>query len=405
MNNKFILNLISFICASIVPLLVLGPFLPDLVISLLSFWFLYYSLRNKIFYIYKNYYFIVFVCFCLVCIISSLFSDDIFFSLKGSIFYFRIGIFALLISFLIDKNKKIIDYFYYAFIITFFSLIVDGYFQYFSGFNLFGYKIQDHNRISSFFGSELILGSFLSRLFPLFFALFIVKKKKHPSEIYFVALMFILIYLLILLSGERNAFFFINIFVFFIIIFTRQYKLLTLTIFFISLLLIVLIFFYDSKLYDRHIKSPVNSIINKKFIFTEAHDSLIRTGWNMFLDKPILGHGPKFFRVKCKDQKFAHGSKPCDNHPHNFYVQLLAETGLVGFSFLAGLFFYFIYLITVHIKKYFINNRLWLSDYQICLLAGLLITIIPFTTNGNFFTNYLMLFYGLQMGFFRKNLN
>ena len=178
MNNKFILNLISFICASIVPLLILGPFLPDLVISLISLWFLYYSLRNKIFYIYKNYYFIVFVCFCLVCIISSLFSDDIFFSLKGSIFYFRIGIFALLISFLIDKNKKIIDYFYYAFIITFFSLIVDGYFQYFSGFNLFGFKIHENNRISSFFESELILGSFLSRLFPLFFALFIVKKKK-----------------------------------------------------------------------------------------------------------------------------------------------------------------------------------------------------------------------------------
>ena len=33
-------------------------------------------------------------------------------------------------------------------------------------------------RISSFFGEELIMGSYLSRLFPLLFALFLVKNKK-----------------------------------------------------------------------------------------------------------------------------------------------------------------------------------------------------------------------------------
>jgi hypothetical protein len=85
-------------------------------------------------------------------------------------------------------------------------------------------------------------------------------------------------------------------------------------------------------------------------------------------------------------------------------MQLLAETGLVGFSFLAGLFFYFIYLIGRHCLNYLSNKKLYLSDYQLCLLAGLLITIWPFTSNGSFFTNQLMLLYSFQIGFFRKNI-
>ena len=126
-------NAISILCACLVPLLVTGPTLPDLIISFLSTWFLYYTLKNKIYYIYKNIYFYFFIGFWLVCILSSILSDNFLFSLKASFFYIRIGIFALLIFYLIDQNKKILDYFYYSFIISFSFLIIDGYFQYFMG--------------------------------------------------------------------------------------------------------------------------------------------------------------------------------------------------------------------------------------------------------------------------------
>jgi hypothetical protein len=84
-------------------------------------------------------------------------------------------------------------------------------------------------------------------------------------------------------------------------------------------------------------------------------------------------------------------------------MQLLAETGIMGFLFLAGLFFYFIYLMINYTFQYFIHKKKTLSDYQIALLSGLLITIWPITSNGNIFTNHLMLFYSLQMGFFIKD--
>ena len=78
---------ISVICALIVPLLVTGSFLPDLLVSLLSLWFIYYSIKNNLYKIYKNKYFLYFISFCLVCILSSIMSEDIFYSLKNSLFY------------------------------------------------------------------------------------------------------------------------------------------------------------------------------------------------------------------------------------------------------------------------------------------------------------------------------
>jgi len=406
MIKKNPIKLISFFSVLIVPLLVTGTLIPDLILSLLSVWFLYYSIKNKIFYIYNNFYFYSFIGFWITCVMSSLLSDNILMSLKSSLFYIRIGIFSLLISYLIDQNKKILDYFYYFFLFTFSCLIIDGYFQYFTKFNIFGYKIYAM-RVSSFFGDELILGSFLSRLFPLCVALFIIRTDKKKWEFYYFPVFTILISILIFMSGERASLFFHFLSCTFLVFFMSRYKLMRLSIYLTIIMSFIFFVTVDNIYKKRFIESVIESTGLKKdkfYIFTAGHDSLYRTSWNMFLDKPILGHGPKLYRIKCNDTKYAEGVSPCYPHPHNFYMQLLAETGLVGFSFLAGLFFYFIYLIARHCLNYFSNKNPYLSDYQLCLLAGLLITIWPFTSNGSFFTNQLMLFYGFQIGFFRKNI-
>jgi len=393
--------MLAFIISLIVPLLIWGPFFPDLIVSSSSLVFLVYLIRKKEFYYFNNKVLIIFFIFCIYCILVSIFiAKNTLLSFESSLFYFRIGVFACLIWYLIDKNKKILSYFYYILVVCFSVLIVDGYIQFITGTNIIGLP-KTGARLSSFFGDELILGSYLSRLFPIFFALFLLKEK-NQTELYFMGILFILLSGLIYISGERAAFFSFILSYIFIMIFLEKSSKFKIILSVFSLILILVLTFSFREVRDRMVSSPVNTI--KKSVFTPEHDSLISTAFNMFLDKPIFGHGPKMFRVICKDEKYATGVTPCMTHPHNFYVQLLAETGIVGFSFLFSTFAYVLYCAYRQFKSIFLRQKRYLTDYQVCLLAGILITVWPLTTNGNFFHNWLMIVYSLPVGFYLHSI-
>jgi O-antigen ligase len=390
-----------FIISLIIPFLIWGPFFPDLIVSFSALIFLVYVVRKKKFYYFNNKPLIIFFIFCIYCILVSIFiAKDRMLSFESSLFYFRIGIFACLIWYLIDKNKKILSYFYYILVVCFSALIIDGYIQFFTGINIIG-LLKTGPRLSSFFGDELILGSYLSRLFPLLFALFVLKEKKQ-LELYSMNILFILAASLIYISGERAAFFLFVLSYVFIMIFLEKFAKFKIILSVFSLILIVVFALNFRDVRDRMIFNPLSTV--KISIFTPEHDSLISTAYNMFLDKPLFGHGPKMFRVICKDEKYATGIAPCMTHPHNFYVQLLAETGIIGFSFLFSVFAYVMYCAYRQFKSIVLRQKRYLTDYQVCLLAGILITVWPITTNGNFFNNWLMIVYSLPVGFYLHSL-
>tara|TARA_Y100000389_G_scaffold157647_1_gene158840 strand:- start:1387 stop:2637 length:1251 start_codon:yes stop_codon:yes gene_type:complete len=409
MNNPKYSNsvLINLILASTIPFLIWGPFFPDLIVSVSSLFFLYYLLKNNNFYYFKKKPFIIFLVFCIISSLISLEAEDASLSIKSSLFYFRIGVFSCFIWYLIDQDRTILRYFYYALILCFSALVIDGYFQYFIGVNLSGFKISG-TRVSSFFGDELIMGSYLSRLFPLLFALFLVKKKQK-FEIYFIGFLFILVDILIFMSGERSAFFFLNLSTIFIIILIKEYQKFRLVTFILAIFCIIVLSLNQSKLNERMFKGPAEDMgliksSKEPVIFSTFHDSLIRTAYKMFKDQPIFGHGPKMFRVLCKDEKYATGISPCMTHPHNFYIQLLAETGILGFLFLFSSLSYVFYTALRQIKSIIFNQKRPLTDYQVCLLAGILITLWPFSPNGNFFNNWLMIVYSLPVGFYLQSI-
>ena len=243
----------NLIIALIIPSLILGPFFPDLIVSLSSIFFLFYLYKNKLFNYFIKKPLIIFFIFCAYCILVSIFvAKNILLSFESSLFYFRIGIFACLIWYLIEQDKKILSYFYYTLLICFSFLAFDGYFQFFFGFNIIGLPVIS-DRISSFFGDELIMGSYLSRLFPLLFALFLLKKKSGKFEVYYIGVLFILIDILIYIAGERASFFFLNLSTLFIIFLIKKYQKFRLLTFVCSLVLIAGLTFAYDKFYNRMI--------------------------------------------------------------------------------------------------------------------------------------------------------
>ena len=175
-------NLIFFkipvILFSLIPLfLITGPFLSDLSVSLISLLFLIYCLKNNNFSYFNHNYFYFFLIFWIYLIFNTLINNFNLDSFKISFFYFRYGVFVIAIVTFLKEDYKFIKYFFYCIFICFTILVFDGFYQYSVGENILGWK--NSHRTASFFGDEKILGSYLSRLWPIFFGLclFIFKRR------------------------------------------------------------------------------------------------------------------------------------------------------------------------------------------------------------------------------------
>ncbi len=146
--------------------LITGPFLSDLSASSISLLFLTYCFKKKNFSYFKNKYFYFFLFFWIYLVLNSLINNFNLDSIKIAFFYFRYGVFVIAIATLLEVDNKFIRYFFYCIFLCFVILTIDGYYQYFIGENILRWK--NSGRVTSFFGEEKILGSYLARLWPIF---------------------------------------------------------------------------------------------------------------------------------------------------------------------------------------------------------------------------------------------
>ena len=72
--------------------------------------------------------------------------------------------------------------------------------------------------------------------------------------------------------------------------------------------------------------------------------------------------------------------------------------------FLSSALIYVIYAALRQFKAIILRQKRPFTDYQICLLSGILISVWPFSPNGNFFNNWLMVIYSLPIGFYLQSI-
>lgn len=355
-------------------------------------------------------------CFYLYIFFLSLFKNSLIEVFTDHFFYFRFLLFSICVCYLINTYPGILKNFLFFFLITYLFIITDQFYQFSFGKNLLGFEVNTVNRYSGMFGSELILGSYLSRLFPFLFGLIYISDLKNKKII--LALISIVTVISVFISGERTALGLLFLSLFLIFIKKDLRKLSIYVIIFTTLLLTFISYFNKSQRYrifiePFHQMSLLKPMIMKKYsdvstnyedenlqkfhIFSEHHHEHYITAYNMFMNNILFGVGPDNFRVECNNQLYAFGKDPCSTHPHNLLLQILSETGLIGFIFFIIAFYYVLREI---LKRY---NRSMISlkdELQYFILISFFINLWPFFPSGNLFNNWVSFIIYFPLGFY-----
>ena len=120
--------------------------------------------------------------------------------------------------------------------------------------------------------------------------------------------------------------------------------------------------------------------------------------------------GIKSFRYYCharpdvnKNSKFT--GQVCNMHPHNYYLEILTETGLIGFLIITSVFF--IIFFKTFFNKYITKKSLQNNSLIIPFTFLFLVEIFPIKSTGSFFTTgnatYFFLILSILIGLLRKH--
>lgn len=390
--KKSLLNVI-FLLVCLLPLaLIFSKFAVNSIVALTSLLVIFFILVNNKFSDLKNNYVYFFLVFWIYISIRSALSEMPIFSLKSSLLFIRFLFFIYAFYYLNLYYKNFLKILFYIFLITSVILIFDAYIQFIFGVNLIGYdkSFLENNRISGFFGKELILGSYVLRICFIIIALACLINFKYKKILIITSIFFTLH--ICLISGERTSFFLalLGSVTFFIMTYEINFKN-KILIFFIIVILSVLTLKNFEGIQDRMLHQTIHdlSTTDNILMFSKGHASHFLTALNLYQDNKVFGQGSNLFRVLCDYNEFYINEKGCSTHPHNFYYQMLAENGLIGFSFLIFFYSLIIFFTIKHCYYKYILRKKLLNEYEIGILVSLLISFWPLSPSGNFFNSWI----------------
>jgi len=278
-------------------------------------------------------------------------------------------------------------------------LSFDVIFQNINGRNIFGYESID-GRFNGIFKDEAIAGSYLQKFYLISFLTILLSNINKINKYFIVTFFINIVGIGILLSLDRMPFL-MYLFSLSILLLIRKYRLLLLTNLLIILSIFIIIFnsyepvrFRYATLKNEFNLKKITQFINEKYSmkkveiteyknknFHAGYLSIYKSAYYLWLEKPFIGSGVKSYaKLSCNNQILLENKNIiCTSHPHNIYLEILVNQGLLG---LLIFLFLIILILNKLIKKLFIKNN---NIITIIFIAILITEIIPLRSYGSIF--------------------
>lgn len=363
-NNIYNKRVIPIILIAIIPIgLLISSGVSEFLCILLAIIYLCNLIYEKKFLIINNFYFRLLSILWFYLIINHLLSATYEineYSLRSySFIKYILFIFAFKFYLGRSKNFKIVSLFW-----TFILIIVcfDVFFEYFNHHNILGFTSNNAGRIASFLGKELKIGNFILGFYLLSVSYLLTESKKKPV-LFLISCYFYLIVLItaLYITGERanaiRGLFCLILFVIFGDSKILKFKKLFLTTTIIAILITCLI---SERLKIRFIGQIIQPLQNKGIFNTfknSQYGAHYDTAYKIFKSHPTFGVGNKNFRYECQKEEyfnknFLWSHQRCATHPHQIYLELISEHGIVGTVIILYIIFFIIYKnIKIYNKK------------------------------------------------------
>ena len=319
-------------------------------------------------------------------------------------FFFFFVIKSLLLSQIVNiKLLSIIS------LISSIVLSLDIFLQHLIGYDIFGFQ-PFSGRFNGFFEHEAIAGSYLQKFLILSLLVILLSNLKNIIKGILITFALNIIGLGTLLSLDRMPFIILIFSLFLIFIFLKNFRI----IFMFNLIIIITLFFYLIKNYETlqdrygYLNRDINfhkilslPIINKKFsiplqsqessdffnkqpLFYGDYSKLFRAAYHVSLQNNFIGLGHKSFYLGCTKLRIENIS--CNNHPHNMYLEVLVNTGVIGIF----IFIIILLLISNKIMQLLFKNYLDKEKYIILLLFSVFFIseFFPLRSFGSIFTTF-----------------
>jgi hypothetical protein len=231
-------------------------------------------------------------------------------------------------------------------------------------------------------------------------------RKKIISYLIF-NFVFVLLVCGVFITGERVIFIMLITALMLYLFFNRD-----LFFYFFSGFILSLLFIYLISVYDPYYKNRYKNFIENIFGSNKEKISFLNSQWGahyltaveIFKNNIFFGKGARTFRIECSNsiyEKIDSKSKDirCSTHPHNYYLEVLSETGFLGFVFflipIIKLIFKFIQL---QVKKNVNKNNIYFK-IAMAFTIPFLVLLFPIKSSGSIFSNLYGLMFWVLFAF------